>query len=95
MSKWAYDFSDAEADRLEPRLAEAKSVGELRRIQAIYFRTRYKDTADQVAARTGLSLQTVRNLHSAWRHNGDAMLELKAKGGRWRENLTLEDEPAA
>jgi len=92
MSKWAYDFSDAVADGLEPRMAVAKTVGALRRIQAIYFRARYKDTAEQVAFRTGLSLQTVRNLHSAWRRKGEAALEIKSKGGRWRENLTIEEE---
>ena len=94
MSKWAYDFSDGVADRLESRLSEAKAIGELRRIQAIYFRARYKDTAEQVAIRTGLSLQTVRNLHSAWRHQGEAMLTLKRKGGRFHENLRFEEEQA-
>jgi len=94
MSKWTYDFSEGVAARLEKRLEEAKTAGELRRIQAIYFRARYKDTAAQVAVRTGLSLQTVRNLHSAWRHQGEAILEIKQKGGRFRENLTLEEERA-
>ena len=94
MSKWSYDFSEAVADRLEARMAAAETVGALRRIQAIYFRARYKDTAEQVAFRTGLSLQTVRNLHSAWRHRGEEALEIKGKGGRWRENLTIEEERA-
>jgi transposase len=94
MSKWDHDFSEAVGARLEPMMAAAKTVGALRRIQAIYFRARYKDTAEQVASRTGLSLQTVRNLHSAWRHRGEEALEIKGKGGRRRENLTIEEERA-
>jgi transposase len=94
MSKWAYDFSDAVADGLEPRMAKAQSVGELRRLQAIYFRARYKESAEQIAKRTGLALQTVRNLHSAWRHQGEAALEIRNKGGRFHENLTVAEEEA-
>jgi transposase len=89
-----YDFSDAVADRLEPFLKEARSCAELRRIQAIYFRARYKDNAAKVAERTGLKLQTVRNLHSAWRHRGEAMLDLKPKGGRYHEHQSIEEEHA-
>lgn len=94
MSKWSHDFSDAVADRLEIYLQDAKTTNDLRRIQAIYFRGRYKDSASEVARRTGLSLQTVRNLHSAWRHRGEAMLALKRKGGRYHEHQTIEEEHA-
>lgn len=94
MSRWAYDFSDAVADRLESRMREAKTAADLRRLQAIYFRARYNDSAARVAERTGLSLQTVRNLHSAWRHHGDAMLALGVKGGRYHEHQTIEEEHA-
>lgn len=55
MSKWAYDFSDAVADGLEARMGQAQSVGELRRLQAIYFRARYKESAEQISKRTGLA----------------------------------------
>jgi transposase len=92
MSKWLYDFSETVATRMESLMAKATSMGELRRIQVIFFRARYGDTAQLVAHRTGLALQTVRNLHSAWRHKGEAALELKGKGGRFRENMTLEEE---
>lgn len=94
MIKWAYDFSAAVADRLELRLKEAKTAADVRRLQAIYFRARYGDSAMQVAARTGLSLQTVRNLHSAWRRHGEMMLDMKPKGGRYNEHQSVEKEQA-
>lgn len=92
MNKWLYDFSDSVADLLEPMLAKASGKAELRRLQAIYFRARFGDDAQEVARRTGLTLGTVRNLHSLWRRDGEKSLELKPKGGRYNEYMTLDEE---
>lgn len=92
MSKWAYDFSPSVALRLEPLMLRAKDKESLRRIQAIYFRARFGDTALQVSQRTGLKLGTVHNLHSRWRKEGEAALELEVRGGRHHAYLTLEEE---
>lgn len=92
MSKWSYDFSPEVAQRLEPLLAEASGKEALRRIQAIYFRARFSDSAEMVAKRTGLTLGTIRNLHSRWRKEGVAALDLKPRGGRHHAYLTAEEE---
>lgn len=92
MSRWLHGFSEVEADRLEVLLTEASSKEALRRIQVIYFRARFKDTAAEVAERTGLKLGTVRNLHSRWRKEGEGSLELKRKGGRHHAYLSHEEE---
>lgn len=92
MSKWSHDFSEDVAQRLEPMLALASGKEALRRIQAIYFRARFGDSAEMVAKRTGLTLGTVRNVHSRWRKEGIAALELKPRGGRHHEYLTFEEE---
>jgi transposase len=92
MGKWLHDFSVSVADQLEPMLVRASGKGELRRIQAIYFRARFGDNAQSVAKRTGLTLGTVRNLHSRWRKEGEAALDLKPKGGRHHEYMTFEEE---
>jgi transposase len=92
MSKWSYDFSNSVADLLETMLAKAAGKAELRRIQAIYFRARFGDSAQEIAKRTGLTLGTVRNLHSLWRKNGEKSLEIKPKGGRYNEHMTLGEE---
>jgi transposase len=92
MGKWAYDFSASVAERLEPLMLRAKDKESLRRIQAIYFRARFGDTALQVSQRTGLKLGTIHNLHSRWRKEGEAALELEIRGGRHHAYLSLEDE---
>ena len=92
MSKWSHDFSEDVAQRLKPMLALATGKEALRRIQAIYFRARFGDSAEMVARRTGLTLGTVRNVHSRWRKEGIAALELKPRGGRHHEYLAFEEE---
>ena len=92
MSKWAHDFSANVAERLEPMMLRAKDKESLRRIQAVYFRARFGDTALQVSQRTGMKLGTVHNLHSRWRREGEAALELAVRGGRNHAYLTLEEE---
>ena len=92
MVKWAYDFSNSVASRMEVLLRDASGLSELRRIQAIYFRARYGDSAVRVAERTGLKLQTVRNLHSRWRRVGEAALALGKKGGRRHTHMSIEEE---
>ncbi len=77
MSKWLYDFSLDVATRMEVLMRSAVGLADLRRIQAVYFRAKYGDTAKEVADRTGLKLQTVRNIHSAWRKRGEASLAIK------------------
>lgn len=92
MNKWRYNFSENVAKKMEGLLKEARTKEEMRRIQAIYFRARFKDDAQTIANRTGLRLGTIRNLHSQWRSFGEASLELKGKGGRFHAYMTLEEE---
>jgi transposase len=92
MGKWAHDFSASVAERLEPLMLRAKDKESLRRIQAIYFRARFGDSALQVSQRTGLKLGTVHNLHSRWRKEGEAALDLEMRGGRHHAYLSLEEE---
>ena len=94
MNKWAYDFSVGVADRLEPLMHQVKNKEELRRMQAIYFRARFGDSAKQVSQRTGLTLGTVHNLHSRWRKEGEAALELAPRGGRRHAYMSIEEERA-
>jgi transposase len=92
MSLRLYDFSDSVALRMESLLISCDNFAEFRRIQAIYFRARYNESAKQISERIGIKIQTVRNLHSAWMKHGEASLIIHSKGGRYREYLTKEQE---
>lgn len=92
MRGWRYDFSESVGIRMEKLLSQATTKEDMRRIQVVYFRARFKDSAQTIADRTGLKLGTIRNIHSQWRHKGEAALELKDKGGRFHFYMTLEEE---
>jgi len=85
-------FPMGTAERMEKLLASTSSLDEYRRIQSIYFRSKYDFSALEIASMIGLQLQTVRNLHSAYLKDGENALYLKGKGGHYHFNLTPEAE---
>lgn len=58
------------------------------------MRAKYGYSAMPIADIVGLKLQTIRNLHAAYLKEGETVLHLSGKGGRYRSNLSLEEEEA-
>ncbi len=52
MTEKPYNFSEEVVSRMEELLAKADNQQDYRRIQTIYFRARYGNSAEQIAART-------------------------------------------
>ena len=87
-------FPGGTTERMKQLLTSATSLREYRRIQSIYFRAKYGYSAVQIADMVGLQIQTVRNLHAAYLKEGEAVLQLTGQGGRYRSNLSLQEEDA-
>jgi transposase len=87
-------FPRQAAERLEKLLTAAGSDAERRRIQCVYLRARYGYGVERIAEETGLKLQTVRNIHSAYLKEGEACLKLSGRGGRKNFNLSFKAEAA-
>lgn len=85
-------FPPGTTERMQRLLKSAVSLEEYRRIQSIYFRSKYGFSAVQIAEMVGLRLQTIRNLHSAYLRDGEAVLRFKGAGGRRKALLSLEEE---
>ena len=85
-------FPPGTMERMEQLLKSVKSLDEYRRIQSIYFRSKYGFRAEQIADMVGLNLQTIRNLHAAYLKGGEKILQLKGAGGRRQALLSLEEE---
>ena len=85
-------FPHKTAERLEKLLVASGSDAERRRIQCVYLRAKYGYDAKRIAKETGLKLQTVRNIHSAYWKKGEACLKLSGKGGRKNFNLSFKSE---
>ena len=82
------------AERLKSLLKQAKSKSEFQRIQAVYLRAATAMTPEAIADALAWTPGTVRNIHSAFLRNGDEVFQVSMRGGRHRENLSIDEEDA-
>ena len=81
-------------ERLAERLKRASSHAEYQRIQCVLIRATLGSSAAQIAQLLGWSTATVHVLHSRWAKDGDAIFELRGRGGRRHQHLSVEQEQA-
>ena len=80
------------AERLAALLKEAKSKAEYQRIQCVWLRAALGLGAAQIAAALGWQVGSVRQVHSDYLRQGEAVLRSRPSGGRYHQNLTVEQE---
>lgn len=80
--------------RLAERLKRASTHAEYQRIQCVLIRATLGSTATQIAQLLGWSTATVHVLHSRWAKEGDALFDLRGRGGRRHQYLSSEQEQA-
>lgn len=84
----------ATVERLAERLKRANSHAEYQRIQCVLIRATLGSSAAEIAQLLGWSTATVYAIHSRWAKEGDALFDLRRRGGRRHENLSIEQEAA-
>jgi transposase len=80
------------AERLAALLKEAQDKAEYQRIQCVWLRAALGLRAAQIATALGWQVGSVRQVHSDYLRQGEAVLRSKPVGGRHRQNLTIEQE---
>ncbi len=89
------DFPPGTAERLQGLLKRAVTIAEQRRIQAVLMRALDASPPATIAAVTGLSVATVRILHSRFLREGEPCLTGRpGRGGRRHGLLTAEQREA-
>lgn len=78
--------------RLTDRLKTARSRSEYQRIQCVLLRLTVGSSAAQIAQVLGWATTTVHNIHSRFAREGEAIFDLKPRGGRNHQYLTLQQE---
>ena len=78
--------------RLAERLKQADSHAQYQRIQCVLIRATLGSSAAQIAQLLGWSTATVHVLHSRWAKEGDAIFDLRGRGGRHHQHLSAEQE---
>ena len=64
----------------------------IQRIQCILLRATLGASAKNIAQVVGWTTGTVRVMHSQYAKEGDAFFEIAQRGGRHRQNMTIEEE---
>jgi transposase len=85
-------FAEGAADRLEALMREAGTKAEFQRAQSLWLRAALEMPVTEIARAVLLAPNTVRVLHSRYLREGEEALAGPGRGGRRRENLTVEEE---
>lgn len=78
--------------RLAERLKVANSRVEYQRIQCVLIRATLGSSAGEIAQLLGWSTATVHVMHSRWGKEGDAIFDVRARGGRRHQYLDAQQE---
>jgi transposase len=78
--------------RLAERLKQADSHAQYQRIQCVLIRATLGSSAAEIAQLLGWSTATVHVLHSRWAKEGEAIFDVRGRGGRHHQHLTPEQE---
>lgn len=78
--------------RLAERLKSAASRTEYQRIQCVLIRATLGSSAAQIAQLLGWSTATVHVMHSRWAKEGEAIFDVRVRGGRHHQHLTTGQE---
>lgn len=81
-------------ERLAERLKQAGTHAEYQRIQCVLIRATLGSKAAEIARLLGWSTATVHVIHSRWAKEGDAIFDLRSRGGRRHQHLSVEQEQA-
>jgi transposase len=85
-------LSNEVIERLAKDLKQAKTKAEFQAVQCLWLRVSLGLSADQVATAIGWHPSSVRKLQSLYLREGGTALKRTGRGGRRRQNLTLEEE---
>lgn len=77
---------------LRLRLKSAKTKSEYQRVLCLWLRAKTNLPTEDVAEILGWHVGTVRRIQSDFIRKGQQIFELSERGGRHRQNLTIEEE---
>jgi transposase len=86
------ELPEGALERLAKELKQAKTKAEFQAVQCLWLRVSLGLSADQVATAIGWHPSSVRKQQSRYLREGVTALQRTGRGGRRRQNLTLEEE---
>jgi transposase len=80
------------AESLGKRLRQVETKSEFQRIQCVWLRACLRLSASEVAVAIGWHPNSVKKLQARYFLEGESALGVSKSGGRYRQNMTLEEE---
>jgi transposase len=87
-----YAKLEGDLSAIEEAMQATDKIEEFRRIQVVYLRLAFAMEVSEIAKVTGFSASWVRQVHCYYKKLGLEGLKSKAKGGRYYELLSIEQE---
>ncbi len=88
------EFSEAQLSKVEKSLHNTTTKEGYQRVQAVWLRMKLGLHAAEIAQILGIHEASVWRIHSRYFKNGAKIFDEGLSGGRWHENLSLEEEAA-
>jgi len=79
-------------EKLRQELKTTKTKNDYRRVLVVWLRASQAMSAPQVGEAVGLATGTVRRIQAEYLRQGEEALKTAARGGRRRQNLSLDQE---
>ncbi|MCK9376690.1 MAG: winged helix-turn-helix domain-containing protein [Syntrophobacterales bacterium] len=86
------ELPEGALESLAKELKQAKTKAQFQSVQCLWLRASLGLTADQVATAIGWHPNSVRKLQARYFKEGEAALKRGGRGGRYFQNLTIEEE---
>ena len=87
-----YHFNSRQSQEIEEAIFNVKNLTNYKRVLALRLRDTFKMTASQISSTVGFSEQNVRQIHAEYFKQGNSAFNKLRKGGRRRENMTIQEE---
>lgn len=87
-----YQALSGDTALLSKKMHAAKNKDEFRRFQAVWLRIKKGLSVSQIAEATCYSTSWVKQLHSLYKLGGIEAISSSNRGGRYRENMSVEEE---
>ncbi len=86
------ELPEGALESLAKELKQAETKAQFQSVQCLWLRASLGLTADQVATAIGWHPNSVRKLQARYFREGEAALKRGGRGGRYFQNLTIEEE---
>ncbi len=87
-----YHFNSRQSREIEEAISNVNDLTNYKRALSLRLRDMFKMTATQISSAVGFSEQNVRQIHADYFKHGNSVFNKPRKGGRRRENMTIQEE---